>query len=306
MELVKTISLFKRFGKVLALRGLSLTIPRGVVAGLIGPNGAGKTTTINILAGLVKPSSGKAYVFGLDSWRDSFEIRRRMGVMAERPRYPEHVTVREYLRLAARLKGVSSPRERAEELLKEVGLARFASRRIGSLSAGMMQRLGLAYALVGDPEFVVLDEPTANLDPLGRRWLLEYVVRLHEEQGTCFLVSTHILPELERVCRWVSIVSEGRVIEQGYVGDLARKYQVREYAVTVDRPETLAQHIREQGVAEWVKVRGDTVLVRVRSFEELNSLIMELASKGLIKVRGLAPASGRLEEVFRHALGRAG
>ena len=171
---VFTNGLVKRFGNVEALRGLSLEVPKGV-SGLVGPNGSGKTTLINILLGLLKPDDGEAYMLGLDCWRDSYQIKQRVGVLRENPGYPKHLTGNRYLKMIARIRDLPQPEVEVKKALESVELIGAGDRRIGEYSAGMLQRLGLAQALMGDPELIILDEPIANLDPLSRIKLLETI-----------------------------------------------------------------------------------------------------------------------------------
>jgi ABC-2 type transport system ATP-binding protein len=161
MLIVEADGLNKRFGNVHALRGLNLRVGEGVT-GLVGPNGAGKTTTIGILLGLLKPDRGKALVFGFDCWCDSFEVRSRVGVLHEKPVYPSSFTGRRYLEYVAEFYGRANPKEQATRLLRAVGFSEAADRKISTYSAGMVQRIGLAQALIGEPELVILDEPTAK------------------------------------------------------------------------------------------------------------------------------------------------
>jgi len=182
----------KSFGHVQALKGLDLEICRGVF-GFVGPNGAGKTTTVKILLGLIKASKGSATVFGLDAWKESFSIRKRVGVLHEKPCFPGWVTGLEYLEYVCRLKGLEEPRETALKELESFGLAGVADRKIGGYSAGMVQRLGLAQAFVGEPELVFLDEPTANLDPLGRAEFLEMAKQRCNDEDVSVVISAHAL-----------------------------------------------------------------------------------------------------------------
>ena len=221
--LIVTEGLFKFFGGIVALNGLDLRAPRGV-SGFVGPNGAGKTTTIHILMGLLKPDVGEAHVLGLDCWRESFEVRRRIGVLHEKPKYPDNFTGMKYLEHVAHIYDIPQIKLKVKEIFREVGLSEAGDRPIKTYSAGMVQRLGLAQALISDPELVILDEPTANLDPLGRIMLLEKIEELHSDRGINFFISTHILPELERVCSWISIINDGVIVDQGRIKDLVAEY----------------------------------------------------------------------------------
>lgn len=198
----------KRFGRVWALRGLDLSVPRGRVFGFIGPNGAGKTTTIRICLGLLRPDAGEVRLFGEYPWNNP-DVRALVGVLHEQMAFPEHLRVRRFLEHAARIYGVEKPREAAASVLKVVELDEAADRKISALSAGMRQRLGIAQALIHGPELVIADEPTANLDPLGRVEILNLIARLHKDEGVSFFISSHILPELARICDHIALIHEG-------------------------------------------------------------------------------------------------
>lgn len=203
-------ALRKSFGRTEALRGLHTEVPRNSVFGFLGPNGAGKSTTMKILMGLIRPSSGTARVLGLDVESDSLEVRRRVGYLPQDPAYPGHLTVAGVLELAARLRGVD---HRTADLLATVGLTGRADRRVGALSGGEAQRLGVAQALIGDPEVLVLDEPSAGLDPAGRRDVLGLLDGLRE-QATIFY-STHLLDDVARLSDTIAVLARGEIVADG-------------------------------------------------------------------------------------------
>ncbi|HEX2729787.1 MAG TPA: ABC transporter ATP-binding protein, partial [Rubrobacteraceae bacterium] len=199
---IETRGLTKTYGRVAALKALDLSVPRNSIFGFLGPNGAGKSTAMKLLLGLVRPTSGSGSVFGKDIVSEDFEIRKRVGYLAQNPRYYGHMTARETLRFVARFfySGPESAIERrVEESLSLVGLPDRADRKIGGFSGGELQRLGLAQAQINDPELLILDEPAASLDPMGRRDVLEIMARLREEQNTTIFYSTHILGDVQRV-----------------------------------------------------------------------------------------------------------
>lgn len=301
MSLIATKNLIKFFGKNAALRGLTLRVPKGV-SGLIGPNGSGKTTMINILLGLLKPDSGEAHVFGSDCWSESYEIRCRVGVLRENPKYPGGFTGERYLELAARIHGIAQPRSKAIDILREVGLYEARSRLIKGYSAGMLQRLGLAQALIGDPELVILDEPTANLDPSGRISLLEKVMELHSDRSTNFFISSHILPELEKVCKWASIIKGGVIIVQGFMSDLAEKYPADTYKIEISDPKLFATKMEELSAVEKVWVDDNVVYCRVRIVSDFYREVPRLASEFGLSLRRLQPVHSVLEKVYRRVV----
>ncbi len=221
--IIHTKGLAKSYGPVAALKPLDLGVREGSIFGFLGPNGAGKTTTMKLLLGLASPTSGSGSVFGNDIVSENFEIRRKVGYLAQGPRYYGHMTARQTLRFVARFfyAGPESAIERrVEESLSLVGLSDRADRRIKGFSGGEMQRLGLAQAQVNDPKLLILDEPAASLDPMGRRDVLEIMSRLRDEQGTTIFYSTHILGDVQRVSDSVAILDRGRLLAQAPIDDL--------------------------------------------------------------------------------------
>ncbi len=302
MFIVETHSLVKRFRAVHALRGLNLKLGQGVV-GLVGPNGAGKTTTIGILLGLLRPNSGTTSVLGFDCWRSSFEVRKRVGVLHEKPVFPGGFSGRRYLEHVAEFYGVNRPRERATELLKTVGFSEAADRSISTYSAGMVQRIGLAQALIGDPELVILDEPTANLDPIGRVEFLETIRSLHEEHGMSFIISTHVLGELETVCDQVAIINRGIVKEQGGIEELAKKYPPRAYTVVVSDPQLLAKEVESGGWAKQVRIEaGGRVVIETDLHGRLQGEVIRIVQAHRLKLTSMGPQYGALEAIYRSAM----
>jgi ABC-2 type transport system ATP-binding protein len=214
----------RRYGSVVAVEDLSFAVEAGEILGVLGPNGAGKTTAIRVLTTILAPSRGRFTVAGVPSSRPA-EIRRRIGVLPESAGYPERQTGEEYLRYHARLYGQSreSSRGVADELLAQVGLHERGRSLIASYSRGMRQRLGIARALVNEPDVVFLDEPTLGLDPAGQRQMLETVRRIAGERGATVLLSTHLLAEVEETCSRVLVLNHGRVVADGTVAEIARR-----------------------------------------------------------------------------------
>ena len=211
-------------GRKVALQGLDLTVGAGEVFGFLGPNGAGKTTTMNVLLGFVQPTGGAAYLFGVDVRQPI--ARQRIGYLPELTYYYKFLTAEEILRFYARVFGV--PRieadRRIDALLKLVELEHARSRPLKSYSKGMQQRVGLAQALINNPDLLILDEPTSGLDPLGRMKVREIIQRLKDEGKTVFF-SSHELGEVETVCDRVAIIHQGELKVEGRVGDLVRQHQ---------------------------------------------------------------------------------
>jgi ABC-2 type transport system ATP-binding protein len=218
---IDTHGLSKSFKKVNALKSLSMKVPKNSIFGFLGPNGAGKTTTIKLLLGLIRPTRGGGTVFGHDIAQNSVEIRRRVGYLAQQPRYYEHMSAREVLRFRARFffRGPKTAIEdRVSETLELVGLSDKADRPIRGFSGGELQRLGIAQAQVNHPDLLILDEPAANLDPMGRRDVLEVMERLRKY--TTIFYSTHILDDVQRVSDSVAILNHGELVAQAPIEQL--------------------------------------------------------------------------------------
>src|SRR5450631_3200258 len=215
---------FRQSPKV-ALRGLDLEVNAGEVFGFLGPNGAGKTTTMNVLLGFVPPTSGAAYLFGIDVRQPI--ARQRIGYLPELTYYYKFLTAEELLRFYGKIFGLTRAEmdKRIPELLKLVELEHAAKRPIKSYSKGMQQRVGLAQALINNPDLLVLDEPTSGLDPLGRMKVREIIQRLKEEGKTVFF-SSHELGEVETICDRVAILNQGELKLEGRISELAAQYQL--------------------------------------------------------------------------------
>ena len=199
------------FGTKVAVSNLSLTVRRGEIFGFLGPNGAGKSTSIKMLLGLVKPSSGQAFVLGVPS--DDIDVRAKIGFLPEDFRFYTWLTASELLKLHGRLGGMPASllRERVPALLDLVGLSAHREKRLREFSKGMLQRIGLAQALIHEPELVFLDEPTSGLDPMGRR-LVRDVIRAQRDRGATVFLNSHILSEIEIACDRVVFIKEGEVV----------------------------------------------------------------------------------------------
>ncbi|MDQ2942657.1 MAG: ABC transporter ATP-binding protein [Candidatus Dormibacteraeota bacterium] len=216
---IQTINLSKKFGRTVALGGLSMTVPRGEVFGFLGPNGAGKTTSVKLLLGLLKPTSGEAWLLGKPI--GDLQTRRRIGYLPELFRYQGWLTAREVLALHCELAPLpkSSWKDEITTALDTVGLTDRAGDRVSTFSKGMQQRLGLGAALLGEPELVFLDEPTSALDPVGRHDVRE-ITRGLASRGTAVFLNSHLLSEVEQVCDRVAVVDHGRVIASGTMDEL--------------------------------------------------------------------------------------
>ena len=228
---IEVCGLTKVFNGSPAVDHIDLTVPKGSVFGFLGPNGAGKTTTQRMLVGLAKPTAGTAHILGYDIVSDAAEVRRRIGFLPDVPAYYPWMTGPEYLRFAAEIFGISATvaAKKSDAAMERAGL-RGVKKKIGGYSRGMKQRLGIAQALINDPEVILMDEPTSALDPIGRRDVLDTIEALGKEITVFF--STHILNDVERVCDTVAILNKGKVMADQSLASLKDKYAVAP-AITV-------------------------------------------------------------------------
>ncbi|MBI4526018.1 MAG: ABC transporter ATP-binding protein [Deltaproteobacteria bacterium] len=219
---IETHNLTKRYRDLIAVNNLNLSVEQGEVFGFLGPNGAGKTTTILMLLGLTEPTSGQATVCGFDPTQQPLEIKKRAGYLPENPGFYEDLTAWENLLYIARLNRIIEPeaQRRMRSLLEEVGLAGDGHRLVREFSRGMKQRLGIAEVLVKEPQVLILDEPTLGLDPDGAVRILELITRLSHERGLTVLLSSHLLHQVQQMCRKIAIIVKGRLVVQGEVSKL--------------------------------------------------------------------------------------
>ena len=258
MVAIECDGLEKEFGSVTALRGVDLTVEEGEIFGFLGPNGAGKSTTIDVLLDFVRPTAGTATVLGRDAQAESAAVRQRTGVLPEGFSAYDRLTARQHVRFAAESKGVEDGTDPVA-LLERVGLAAAADRQAGGFSKGMTQRLALAMALVGEPDLLVLDEPTAGLDPHGARQLRE-LIRRERDRGATVFFSSHVLGQVEAVCDRIAILADGRIETVERVDDLrAATGTEARLEVTVERAseDALAAAREVEGVST-VTVDGTT------------------------------------------------
>jgi ABC-2 type transport system ATP-binding protein len=216
--------LSKRFGPVIAVDQLSFSAPRGAVVGLLGGNGAGKTTSIAMLLGLLIPTSGSIRVLGEDMLKHRYRVLGRMNFSSPYVDLPRRLTPRQNLRVFATLYAVADPMRRIAELSEELALSEFIDRPCGSLSAGQKTRVALAKALLNRPELLLLDEPTASLDPDTADWIRHYLETFRKETGATILLASHNMAEVERLCSEVLMMRRGRVVDRGRPTELLRRY----------------------------------------------------------------------------------
>ena len=281
-----------------AVDQVSLSLRSGEIFGLLGPNGAGKTTTIKMILGLTRPTRGTIRLWGREP-HDRL-ARVRLGYLPENPCFYDHLTAREYLALAGALFDLPSrtARLRADELLTRLGLERDATKPLRKYSKGMTQRLGIAQALLNQPDLMILDEPMSGLDPIGRTDLKQ-ILREERARGATILMSSHVLAETETLCDRVAILHRGHVIEQGEVKRLLES-GILEWEITVDGlGDAAAARLRAEG--HGVDGSGSRRVVRVRRPEELQEVLRAFAKDALF-IHAVEPRRPSLEEHFVRAI----
>ncbi len=297
-------NLSKRYAGVEAVRGISFSVEKGEIVGFLGPNGAGKSTTMRILAGFMPATSGSARVAGFDIFSDSIEVRRRIGYMPENVPLYTDMRVDEFLQFRAKLKGVRGKRvrQRVEEVKGLCNLQEVGRKIIGTLSKGFRQRVGLADALVHDPELLILDEPTIGLDPNQIRQVRDLIRSLGQKHT--ILLSTHILPEVEMTCSRVLILNRGKIEASDTPENLTRRvHSGGAVQIEVAASETAVQEAfrRIEGVDE-VKVTTANGWASVDVFatrgQDLREALHDVAVASGWKVRQLTHQKATLEDVF--------
>jgi ABC-2 type transport system ATP-binding protein len=278
--------------EVRAIEDVSLRVRRGTIFGLLGPNGAGKTTFVKTLLSAVQPTHGTAFLFGRDASQP--EARKPIGYLPENHRFPTYFTGAGMLDFYAALSGVDAARRKKliPEQLELVGLSQWATMRIGKYSKGMLQRLGLAQALIHSPSILILDEPTDGVDPVGRRQIREILGGL-EQHGVTIFVNSHLLAEVETLCREVAILHKGKVALSGKMQELTAG---KGYRLTVPKPpDALTEELRTRATS--MAVRDGLVDFQFPTRELANGA-MDLLRAGQCEIEALAPTTSTLEEVF--------
>jgi ABC-2 type transport system ATP-binding protein len=309
--------LSKRYGDLVAVDNLDLEVHAGEIFGLLGQNGAGKTTTILMLLGLTEPSAGGARVVGLDPTRKPLEVKRRVGYLPDNVGFYEGMSGRQNLRYTARLNGLSGPEAERKigEAIEHVGMTARADSKIDTYSRGMLQRLGIADALVKDPSVLILDEPTTAIDPIGVVEILDMLRELVRERGLAVLLSSHLLAQVQSVCDRVGIFAAGRLIGVGTVPELAERFGDGSARIEVG-----FEGLQKSGLAETAKLLGsvagvtdvqppvlasDAFVVLVKpatSAPAAREAILALASSKGLRLSSIREEQASLDEIYRSAV----
>ena len=284
------------FGKktVTALNDVSLSIEQGTIFGLLGQNGAGKTTLIKVLLGIVFPTSGSCKLFGEDF--TNFQLKKRIGFLPENHKFPNYMTGKEVMTFFGRLSGLENLylAKRIDEMLELVQMTKWSKSKIKTYSKGMMQRLGLAQAILNNPDLLFLDEPTDGVDPIGRKEIRNVLLALKEQGKTIFL-NSHLLSEVELITDRVAVLHKGKIIREGNVHDLTSKKE--EYKIVVDAELDLLLDVAVKEKYELQKISSSTYLLRVDETRPINDFVDHLRSKG-VSIKEMAQEKNSLEDVF--------
>ncbi|MEP6985230.1 MAG: ABC transporter ATP-binding protein [Chloroflexota bacterium] len=303
--MIEVQNLSKRYGNFLAVDQISFTAKTGEIVGLLGPNGAGKTTTMRMLTGFMPPSEGIAKIAGFDVSQNSMEVRKRVGYLPERvPIYPD-MTVQAYIAFWARLRGIRNPSKQVAHVLETVNLSDRKDTLVRNLSKGMRQRLGLAQALVHDPEVVILDEPTIGIDPQQVIEVRDSVRQLGKKHTVLF--STHILSEAEQVCDRVIIINKGRILAQGAPATLRKQLQNGDHLFAQIGGANNATATKLLGAipgVESITSQGNGYTIRVKDGKDVRGDVAQKVIEGGYRLLELRPVAMTLEDMFLDIVGK--
>lgn len=281
--------------RVTAVDGISFDVRQGEIFGFLGPNGAGKTTTIKMLMGLIYPTAGTATLFGRPIGDPA--AKAKVGFLPESPYFYDYLTGREFLRFYGHLFGLMGTRlnVRVDELLDLVGMTHAGDLQLRKFSKGMLQRVGIAQALINDPELVVLDEPMSGLDPIGRKEVRDLILRL-KESGKTVMFSSHILHDAEVLCDRVAMIMKGNLVACGHVSELIAGDTTHEVEMVIDRllPDALD---RLKPLASKVVLQGERVMVVLTSQQQVDE-VLEVIRSSKAKLISVTPHKASLEDLF--------
>jgi len=306
---IETIGLTKRYGSLTAVDKLDLRVKTNTIHGFLGPNGAGKTTTIKILVGLLKPNEGIVKIFGDEAKGDVPDIRLKIGYMPELPKFPKHLTGYELLDIYGEMYGLTkmARKEQVPKLLEMVGLQERGRDRIGKYSKGMQQRVGIAQALINEPELVILDEPSLGLDPVGMVEVRELVKGI-AKMGTTVFISSHLLHEVQQVCSEITIINRGISLASGTIEEISAKFaklaamevEVSEYS------DVVIKKLKELPFVAQISVDGKKITIQTETKEDVRAQVSKTItdSGGIIVSMNLKEQS--LEDVFMKLVAESG
>ena len=301
--MIETRELTKAFGDFVAVDGIGLKIREGSIHGFVGPNGAGKTTTIKMLVGAIRSTKGTGFIKGYPI--GSVAARKVIGYSPEHPSFYGNMTALDYLIYMARVSGVERDTARkAAELLDWIELGRFVDTKVGGFSAGMKQRLSLAQALIHDPELLILDEPTANLDPTGRMTILDKLKQLSQERKVTVFISSHILSELEQLVDSVTLINRGQIAAEDSMEHLKKIFSQNHYLLKTSSNESVLEAMKTKAYLQesWLGADGFIHLISEDS-TALKQGVMEALSQTRVLLEHFSQEEVTLESIYRRTMG---
>ena len=301
--MIETRGLTKKYGKLVAVNSLDVKVQKGAVHGFVGPNGAGKSTTIKLLVGAIRRTSGEGFIKGYPI--GSVDARRAIGYSPERPSFYKDWTAFDYLVHMAALSGLKTDEaeRRSQELLDWLELSDFAKAKVGGFSAGMKQRLSIAQAMSHKPELLVLDEPTANLDPDGRMSLLEKLKKLPQEQGVTIFISSHILSELEYLIDSVTLINKGRMVAEDSLKAMKEEISLNRFALNTSNNEAVMKALQGHPSIQEMKLGHDGVIhISSPDMGQLQSVVMEAVTKTGSLLKYFGEEQVKLEDIYRSTM----
>jgi len=296
--MIETKNLTRRYGTRVVVDDVNLQVKKGEIYGFLGPNGAGKTSTIRMLLGLIRPTEGEVLLFGQELSKHRLEVLGKVGALVESPSYYGHLTGQENLQTIQKLLGLK--KNRIDEVLETVRLTKDAHRPVKGYSLGMKQRLGIAAALLRDPEMVILDEPTNGLDPAGIQEVRQLILDMPKQHGITVLVSSHLLAEIDQMATQVGIINGGRLIFQDSIDVLRRESRPR-LRVAVERPGAAQMLLRGQGLE--AELEEGALWLEGRAVEQIGAINRELVLAGHAVTR-IEEVKRSLEDIFLDLTGK--
>lgn len=294
-RIIEINNLSKEFKEVKAVNSLNLNVYRGDVFGFLGPNGAGKSTTIRLLLSLINPDEGDIKIFGKSLKNERIDILRKIGAIVEKPDFYGYLSAYKNLEILGRISGITNPGKKIMEVLSLVGLESRYKSKVKTFSHGMKQRLGLAQALLHDPDLIILDEPTTGLDPQGMKEIRELIIHLSRDKKKTLFLSSHILYEVELVANRMIIINKGKTVVEGEVNELLNMNKLK-VTLEVDDPEKARQILNGTGYINDLESIANRNMIFSLSAEKIASLNKYLVENG-IEVSAVIPTRS-LEEFF--------
>jgi len=297
-------NLVKHYGNVVAVDNISFEVPKASIYGFVGPNGAGKTTTIKMLCCLLKPTSGKAWINGIPI-EEELKIKEIIGYLPENLQLYKFFTVEEHIRFIGKLYKIEENelKQKVRELLETVNMRGFRKGKCGKLSKGQQRRVGIAISLINDPEILILDEPTSGLDPLGRKDILNLLLKLRSAGKTIFL-SSHILPEISQICTHIGVINCGKLLFSRSIDNLKQQFMSLKMEVKVEKdPSKFIGDLETKDWVKSVKVENNRIVVEVLNMNVAKVELIKVLAKHSLPVVSLRILEPNLEDLFIKMLG---